>query len=170
MSTVSAGGIGTAALWNSQVRDTGNFFLGVPHVILAQGTAQTIATSAFAALLFDVEIRDNDSVHSTVSNTSRITIVTAGWYEVSGTVGWAGNATGQRLSHWAVNGTGADRTEISANATLGTSTGYAACTTSLFLNVGDHLELHIWQNTGGNLNTNVGATTRSRAAARWLGQ
>src|SRR6266498_1205556 len=140
MSTVSAGGIGTAALWNSQVRDTGNFFLGVPHVILAQGTAQAVATSAFTALLFDVEIRDNDSAHSTVSNTSRITIVTAGWYEICGTVGWAGNATGQRLSRWGVNGTGADGTEIGANVTLATSVAFPATTTSLFLNVGDYLE------------------------------
>jgi hypothetical protein len=170
MSTVSAGGTLTAALWNSQVRDAENFFLAVPHVVLTQSVAQTVATATFAAITWDVEVRDNDSMHSTVTNTSRMTCVTAGWYEVSGAVGWTGSAVGNRLSRWAVNGTAVTGTEVSAAGTLATGVAFAAMTTGLFLNVGDYVELFGWQSSGGNLNTNVTGASVSRASVRWTGQ
>jgi hypothetical protein len=169
-STASAGGTLTAALWNSNVRDAGNFFLGRPHVILTQGVAQAIANTTFTALTWDTEVRDNDAVHSTVTNTSRMTVVTAGWYRVSGTCGWAGSATGQRLSRWAVNGTGVEGTEIAFSSALSTTSAVPAVTADFFLNAGDFVELFVWQNTGGSLNTNIGSTTKSRAQLLWLAQ
>lgn len=170
-STASAGGTLTAALWNSNVRDAGNFFLAVPQVILTQSSAvQAAANVTFINVLWDTEVRDNDATHSTVTNTSRITIVTAGYYTISGTAGWAGSAAGQRISRWAVNGTAVAGTETCANAALATTSAYRCTSTDLFLNVGDYLEMQIWQNSGGSLNTNIGSSTNSRCAVRWTGQ
>lgn len=169
-STVSAGGTLTAALWNSNIRDAGNFYLGVPHVILTQGTIQAIATGTFTGLLFDVEVRDNDGVHSTVTNTSRITCVTAGWYEFGGNVGWAANASAlSRRSRWAINGTAVNGTEVTSIPITGAAS-YPAKTDSAFLTAGDYLELHAFQDTGANLNTAVTGAAISRVWAKWVGQ
>lgn len=168
--TASAGGTLLAATWNSNVRDAGNFFLAVPQTILTQTVSQNITNTTFTAVLFDNEVRDNDATHSTVTNTSRITIVTSGWYHISGTVGWAGSTTGVRLSRWAVNGTAQPGTEIGIPAVLPSTYAVPATSTDLFLNAGDFLELFVWQNSGGTLATNVGASTNCKVACRWTGQ
>lgn len=170
-STAAAGGTLLAATWNSNVRDAGNFFLAVPHVILTQSSAvQAVANATFTPVTWDTEVRDNDATHSTVTNTSRVTAVTAGWYRVAATIGWAGNVTNQRLSRWGVNGTALAGTEIAQAAIMATTWATPAVTTDLFLNVGDYLELFAWQNSGGSLNTNIGATTNSRMSAQFIGQ
>ena len=167
MSTASAGGTITAALWNSQVRDAENFFLAVPMCVLTCSVTQSIANTAFTSLNFDTEVRDNDGMHSTVTNTSRITCVTAGWYQYAGVVGWGGSVTGARLSHWSLNGSTIAGSEVASSSPLATAEGIPASSGITFLNVGDYLEIQIWQSSGGALLTGANA---SRASVKWVGQ
>lgn len=166
MSTVSAGGIGTAALWNSQVRDTGNFFLNTPHAILRETAAQSIATSTDVAVTFSIEDADTDSGHSTVSNTSRYTAVTAGTFKVDCSGAVVANATGRVELHIRTNGT-TDLCQTSQNNSAATA-AHLAIGTEVFLNVGDYIEMILWQNSGGALNTSI-AKGNPRMAVRWMG-
>jgi hypothetical protein len=167
MSTVSAGGIGTAALWNSQVRDTGTFFLGTPHVVLRQSVAQSLTSSTFTAVTWDVEDRDNDAMHSTVTNTSRMTAVTAGWYEFMGLMAYAGNTSGVRNGRWHINGTAIPGTEGGVPATFATGSGFVMPCSTAFMSVGDYLEMVVWQSSGGALNTSAAGM---RCSVRWVAQ
>ena len=77
-------------------------------------TAQTFARNAFTAVTFDSEAFDTDSMHSTASNTSRITINTPGVYAFNAAVsGSSGGATqviiafrknGAQVGHYTNNG------------------------------------------------------------------
>lgn len=69
---------------------------------LRKSAAQSIGVTR-VALDFDVEDFDTDTMHSTVSNTSRITIQTPGKYLLLGTVSTSANATAQAA--FRVNGT-----------------------------------------------------------------
>lgn len=170
MSTVSAGGIGTAALWNSQVRDLGNFFLSVaPKFQGRQTVAQAMPNAAWASVTLDAEDHDNDSAHSTSSNTSRYTTVTAGWYECSGGLTFVNTSLGgDRRARLAVNGTAVNGS--AGSTTSDASFPYSVCTRPMliFLNVGDYLELQGYQSaSSGSLNTNVTAENQPTLTAIW---
>ena len=57
----------------------------------------SIPDSTVTALTFNSERWDTDSIHSTVSNTSRLTAQTASKYDIKGNIKWASNSTGTRL-------------------------------------------------------------------------
>lgn len=83
--------------------------LAADHVIhgarVYHNTAQTIATGVTTALAFNAERYDTGGVHSTVTDTSRLTAPAAGVYVITGHVTWAANATGNRTLYLMVNGT-----------------------------------------------------------------
>jgi len=170
MTTVSAGGIGTAALWNGQVRDLGNFFLsGRPKFQGRQTVAQSIPNAANTSITLDVEDHDNDSGHSTSTNTSRYTTVTAGWYWCSGHVCFTNTGTGgDRRALLAVNGSTVNGSQ--GNETSDASVPYAVlCSpTLIFLNVGDYLEIQGFQSSTAALNTAVSGAQQSALTAIWL--
>lgn len=56
-------------------------------------------------LTFDTERLDSEAIHSTSSNTSRLTCVTAGVYQITGNVEWDSNATGRRILEILLNNT-----------------------------------------------------------------
>ncbi len=132
-----------ATMMNANVRDAVNFLLSPPAALLRQTTTQSIA--AGSAVLFDTEDYDNDGGHSTVSNTSRYTAVTPGWYRVSGSVGWGANAstTTTRWSEWRVNGTAiaGSRIWLPQDNNASDLNLHPARVTRLYLNVGDFVEL-----------------------------
>lgn len=69
-----------------------------------QTTGQSIPNNTQTAVTLDTEDFDTDSMHSTSVNTSRITCVTDGLYEVSGQIPYTANATGTREIRLAKNG------------------------------------------------------------------
>ena len=81
--TATAGEVLTAAFWNEQVRDNSNFLYTPPMVRCKNSTGQSLTSGANRLLTFDSEDFDTDSMHSTATNTGRITFNTAGIYIVS---------------------------------------------------------------------------------------
>lgn len=165
--TWTAGEIVTAAMLNTNVRDAINFLLSKPYVSVYQTAAQSIPTATFTAINFDTEETDNDGMHSTGTNPSRLTAVTPGWYLVSGQVAYAANATGSRNARLGVNLAvvpASGTTTLPANGNLGVAT---VATRAVFLNAGDFVQIQGMQSSGGALNTGVGGEYVSSMSAMW---
>lgn len=78
---------------NLELRDALDFLLdGYPRVHAYDNTGVACADNTDVLLALSGEVYDNDNMHSTSSNTSRITFTTAGLYEVQINVQWP-NAT-----------------------------------------------------------------------------
>jgi hypothetical protein len=101
---------------------------------------------------FDTEDYDTDGYHSTVSNTSRLTVPAgkAGKYEISCIMTFnKTSATGVRAAQFVKNGTiGMYFPEIAGSTAI-----YAGQQLSWFttLAVSDYIEVQAYQNSGGNL-------------------
>lgn len=124
----------------------------------AQSIADTAAGNAAAAGALSWETIEQDDLGGWASGSpTRYTVQTAGWYELSGGIGFASNATGSRTCAWAVNGTivdGCHAQRLSANAA--TTHHQNAVTRTVDLAVGDYVELWAGQSSGAALNTTTG--------------
>lgn len=165
--TFVAGSVLTAAQLNSNVRDAGNFWLTVkPALETIQASPQAIGTSTWTSVTFDTDVYDNDGMHSTVTNPSRATAVTAGRYLFLASLDFALNASGLRAVKFLVNGT----TSYAKDGQLvaPTSTDVALFTGMMtYLSAADYVELQCWQSSGGSLNTGSG-DGQPRLQAMWL--
>ncbi len=108
-----------------------------------------ILNAAMTLLYFDSERYDTDNIHSTTTNTSRLTIQTAGKYLISGSVGFDANSNGYRWVRIQLNGA----IPIADMITLPASNQWTVLTVATIydLVVGDVLELVCYQNSGGSL-------------------
>lgn len=118
----------------------------------------SLTTSTWGLVTFDQELKDTYAMHSTVTNTSRVTIPTgaAGSYRITANMSFASNATGYRIVGIKVNANGnvANGTMVVAEhktAVSGDRTTINA-STEYELSVGDVVEVFAWQNSGGALN------------------
>jgi hypothetical protein len=124
---------------------------GQPKYGGQNSTTQSVADSTWTALTMDTEQWDTGSMHSTVTNTSRITIPTGqgGHYAFMGQAGFAANATGIRKLAIARNGTRIWSVTMKGDSTdvqvLHVNAMYPAT-------AGDYFELHAYQTSGGALN------------------
>lgn len=141
------------ASWGDQVRDNLEFLIDPPACSVYASSAQSIANATFVSLTADSEYFDNDSMHSTVTNTSRITVQTAGRYLLSATIAYTAG-TGRRFSQFLVNGaTGYDGDGRPAIG--GGSDDKIVMTRSLVLAASDYVEVQANQNTGGALDVTL---------------
>jgi hypothetical protein len=158
----------TASLLNQHLRDNLNHLYGAPRCRVRRTTTQSIATGTWTAITFDAERFDNDTMHSTSVNTSRITCVTAGQYMIGGSIATANNATGLRGIGVRINGatyiTGATYANVGAieECLLSTATYYA-------LAAADYAELMARQDSGGALNINANGNYTPEFWAVWQG-
>lgn len=113
--------------------------------------AVSVADSTWTALALNVEQWDIGGMHSTVTNTSRVTVPTGqgGHYSFVGQAGFAANATGMRKLAIARNGT-----RIWSVSLPGTATDVLVMNIKFEfpLSAGDYVELHAYQSSGGALN------------------
>lgn len=94
------------AAWGDTVRDDLEFLIDPPSCSVYASSAQVVSTGLTGeALTANSENYDNDSMHSTSSNTSRVTFQTAGRYLVSTRVQFATGAGNRRLVNFKINGT-----------------------------------------------------------------
>lgn len=110
----------------------------------------TLTNNVASALNFNSEEWDTENIHSTSSNTSRLTCITAGIYLATGMVWFTANANGQRNIYVVKNGT----TYVAqANESTPTSSASAILNVSVevALEVDDYVELYAYQNSGDNL-------------------
>jgi hypothetical protein len=159
MPTESPGLYITSALYNASVKGLGDFLTAPPVFSAYQGTTQAIGNNSFTSATLDTERTDPDGGHSTVTNTSRYTFQVAGWYLALGVAAFANTSTaGSRAAKLLMNGTTA--VPSSEQLTLPTTTTASTVPTFALVqaNVNDYIELQIYQNSGGSLNTAVNLT------------
>ena len=137
----------------------------------------TITNLATTKLTFDVEQYDTDNMHSTSSNTSRITINTAGIYQFSGAIRFPNSATGAyRFLELLKNGTAV----ISASSTSALAQTPLAISATDNANVGDYYEVTVFYDGATGVDTNTAFTVSSgfitaggpgrNFSAQWIGR
>lgn len=157
----------TGALWNAGPAASNTFLTTLPTAEVYQTVTQTIATGTWTAITQDSTILDTDSQHSNSTNNSRFTCQIAGWYSVSGAVGFNTNSTGARGASIYKNGavlpTGSGAVTATSNAIHVATAGRVL----VQLGVGDYVEMYGWQNSGGNLGTATGGQYNSYLYVEW---
>jgi hypothetical protein len=113
---------------------------------------QSIPNATFTALTFNSEYFDTDAMHtSTGANTSRLTATTTGKYIVTANVGLSANAVGTRLVGIKLN-----NSTFVAQQTWAGFTGdsnIVSVSATISMNVGDYVEVFVYQTSGGALDT-----------------
>ena len=164
----------TASILNSELSGNLNQIASPPYCNLYATTATTMTTAGTTyAVAFDGEVADVGDLHSTSTNTSRITIGTAGLYEVHGGAGIAAQAAATRFAVIFLVDGSAVRQSYSAiyvPATGSPLTGHYGVRGSMYIRftVGQYLELGVQCGTGG-VATATGSSAQSWLQARWLG-
>jgi hypothetical protein len=124
------------------------------RIRVQRSTAQTITNNAWTAQIFDTIAYENKPPGASSQWSSgyptRLTCVVAGYYLVATHVMFAANSTGDRIIGLYKNGAIFANTSTRAGASLGVSIQLIELVT---LNVGDYIESWVFQNCGGNLNT-----------------
>lgn len=121
--------------------------------------AQTLTTAVAAAINFDSEEYDTDSIHDNATNNTRLTVPTGVTkVRLTAQASFASNATGSREAKFQKNGlnfTGMCALEWDANAT---NVHHMTLVSPVLVVVAtDYFELELTQNSGGNLDTINGA-------------
>ena len=94
----------TAAIWNADmVENIKWLYNGNPGCRVYHNTTQSMTGSSDNTVLFNTERYDTDTMHSTVSNTGRITVTTAGTYMFHAQIDWA-TAPGSNVMFLRLNG------------------------------------------------------------------
>lgn len=159
----------TAALFNANIRDVGNFFLATPTAEAYASAAQNAVNNAWGAITLDGVVINNDTMW--VSGTN-FTCKTPGTYLVSGMVTFAANSTGRRLAGINLNTFSSQpnvlQVEVAQN-TNGGSTSVPLAARRIHLNVNDTLQLDAYQNSGAPLALVVGGAPPSTyLSAQWV--
>lgn len=137
------------AAWGDQVRENFEALIDGPKCSVFNSTTQTLTTGTDTVLTADSEFYDNDGMHSTVSQTSRITFQKAGRYLLNATCTFDVNGNGIRKVEFYLNGTTAFHGML-INATASPfATDLQATRTRTFI-VGDYVEVRAYQSSGAN--------------------
>lgn len=129
--------------------------------------AESVTSGTPLALTFDQERYDNGNLHSTVTNTSRLTAAKDGVYIITGHIGWDGNATGYRELFIKLGGA-----TILAHITIPTISGtvFEMSISSVYhLSATNYVELYAGQNSGGALNVQSDGNRSPEFAMQWIG-
>lgn len=165
---MGANGIIPTTSFNAGIYGALIFALNPPLFMGRQTVAQTLTTGVWASITLDVEDVDTANGHSTSSNTSRYVAQYAGYHHVDAFVAFASNATGARGARLAVNGSVVNG-RASFVAAVVTDRAAVPVSGTVYLNVGDYVEVQGFQTSGGNLNTDVSVTDlRSMMTTRWV--
>lgn len=145
-----------------------SFLANAPRVSAFNSAVQSIASGAWTTLTFDSERWDTDTMHSTATNTSRLTVVTAGAYQAGGGVKLASAAAGDRGIRILLNGTFPIAEEEFYLGATQTTSLHIATGRPFGLSAGDYLELQVIQASGGAVNTAVVSYSSPEFGAGWV--
>lgn len=126
---------------------------------IADGTATTLS--------WEAETYDTASLHSTVTNPSRLRAPVQGLYLVTANAQWSTSIVGYRQIILFVNGV---RTTTELHQANGSADGYVYMSTSdmLVLDAGDYVEMKVTQSSGGALTLFGSSIDESSASLTWL--
>jgi hypothetical protein len=169
----SAGDVFTEAMWDTYVKDNGNNLIVPPSCTLYRSTTQSVATGgSWVEVLWDAETHDNDGMHSTSTNTNRITPTTAGLYLFIVQVAFAVNATGSRYLGMGLNGNNENMGSVGPVTPSGSD--YCRMTLSCLQAMNgttDYVSAKVIQTSGGALNILADATGPAvKFQALWAGK
>ena len=123
----------------------------VPSARVYNSANISIPNNTVTVLTFNSELLDTDNIHDTATNPSRLTCKTAGLYAIYGNAQFAAHATGARSVLIRLNGTTFIAEAVAGSAGIVQS---PPVSTQYPLEVGDYIELAVWQNSGGSLAVN----------------
>jgi len=127
-------------------------FVGVS---VSNSTNKSCANSTYVQITWDTEQYDTSSFHSTVSNTSRITMPSTGKYLISGISSFEANGTGARFLFYYLNGALTARIFCVGQQGSGTEPGISFAHVISF-NANDYIEFYAYQTSGVSLNYQSG--------------
>ena len=128
--------------------------------------AITVSTASVTALTFNQERFDSDGTHSTVSNTGRLTAVTAGLYMITAHIEWGSSTTGFRQIGLRLNGA----TAIAYNNTAPISGSWPQSIAAIYrMAADDYMEVAVYQTSGGNLDVLAGGNFTPEFAMARIG-
>ncbi len=142
-------------VWDSDVQ---------PRVVLDDASDQSISTSSNTAINWDTEIEDVGGLHDNVTNNERITIVEAGFYEVTLSLEFASNATGFRQI--GIRQDGATFLAISAAPAVNGSGSKLTTSVKRTFAAVEYVEAMVFQTSGGNLNVTTTADNSTFSAVK----
>ncbi len=168
--SAAVGQILRATFVNGQYLTALNFLLNKPLAILRCTTALSIGSAVWSFVNLDASDKDTEGGHSNVTNNSRYTAVTSGWYRVTMGCCWSNNATGHRGIRPVVNGSTATYGRVYEQAistgTVGNALNYS---TPIYLNSGDYVEAYVFQDCGGPLTLDTTPTEGpARMTVEWI--
>lgn len=116
----------------------------------------TLSNNTDTILTFSTELFDTDSMHSTTTNTGRITIPSGkgGYYHFNWSMVFDNNSSGNRRCRLKKNGSTFDLGPVITVKGNGFTPVANSCIVSTV--AGDYWELEAFQDSGGNLNVGVG--------------
>lgn len=154
----------TADLWNEQVRDNTSFLYTPPSCNVYNDANISVNNDTATTLTWNSENWDTDSMHSTSSNTSRITCNTAGVYLFYYNLRWTSDVNNVNGIWLVKNGNTSIRYgEASFASTLSATGGLNA---QLKLAVNDYVEVIVYHFHGSARST---LATYMQFGATWIG-
>jgi hypothetical protein len=127
----------------------------MPAFSAYQSTLQSVNSSTFAKVQLQTEEFDTASAFDSTTN-YRFTPLVAGYYQVSGNIGW-GFTSGQSVVSLYKNGS---RFKDGNFSTGGSDGAQSVLSALVYLNGStDYIEMYCYQNTGTAKNTGTGATS-----------
>lgn len=135
-----------------------------------KNATQSLSNATQTAVTWQVEDFDTDGFHSTVSNTSRMTVPTGkdGKYLITVSIGYAFNASGRRAINFYKNGSSYKSLfQVPPLGGSGSTVLTASCVLSLVAT--DYVEIYAYQDSGGSLNLNGASQDESAFAITYLG-
>lgn len=114
----------------------------------------SIANNTTTVLPFNSENFDTDNIHDTATNNTRLTCKTSGKYQITANVAWALGTGGRRGVNIKLNGIAFNYIASQESSPQPDNVGYAVqnVTTLYNLNVGDYVEVEVYQSSGASLN------------------
>ncbi|MDN5930107.1 MAG: hypothetical protein L0I24_03440 [Pseudonocardia sp.] len=171
--TTIGSGVEVTSTYLNAFKAASDFWALTPRAYVYQSSVTSIANSAasWTLLPFQAEIFDvannydgggDSPMHDNSTNPSRVYARTTGKYEINGQVQFVLNATGYRSVQVRLNsaGSGSGGSQIALNVVDASSAALVSVqipTIEVALTAGDYVEAFGQQNSGGALNTVVGA-------------
>jgi hypothetical protein len=170
--TAVAGNILTASWLNTYVRDNVAWSATDSPACRAynNATISHSSTGNWQAVTLNSERFDNAAMHSTSSNTERITVPSggAGKYLVAGNLAWLQNATGQRQLGIGVNGVATFAAVQGGPIVSGTVNTNLAVMAVYSMAVADYFAMGGFQDSGGALDMTSQANYSPEFYAFWF--
>lgn len=165
----------TAAKFNVDIRDSFEFLYRPPRARLRKSVNQVCNTGVVSVVTWDMEDYDTDGGHSNVTNNTRYTSQTAGWYYLSTSFVYetaSNEENGTREVCFQKNSNGSlkqNRQDEYLGA--GELQGRVFMRTGghMYLAVNDYVEVLFHQDSGTNGSIRSGSTTQfSFLSVRWV--